>query len=95
MDTIKLEIDLKGMRIAVMNALSERNGEISGMVRAELDRVMTAENLRAIVESQVATAVRAAISDSIAAYFKYGRGAEEIRTVAHARLDVILGAVGE
>lgn len=77
--TIKLEIDLDYLRLGVVQEFSKHQNHIERMVTEEIEKILTVENIRSVIQSEVGPIASEALKKGIANYFQYGEGHRVIR----------------
>lgn len=81
-----IRFTMEGMKHTVLQALQEHNLAMDEYVKEAINKVMTQENITAIVRETIAKEMRLALVGDIESFFKYGEGHKIVREAAHAFL---------
>jgi len=84
-----IRIELESMRHTLQLAISqhlENMDEIILWCEKEIDRVCTPENVASIVEQAADKEIKAAITNAIHDFYRYGEGREAIKEVVRKTL---------
>jgi len=69
-----IRLTLEGMKAQVLHAFSGYEAQLADDLRAAVDAFCTPENIRAVVDREVATAITAAVRDEVDRFYRTGAG---------------------
>ncbi len=69
-----ISIELQGLRQSLHHSLGLCMQEFNDIMQAEVDRVVTPENLQRMIREVAGPAVEAAVQSAVKSYFSYGAG---------------------
>lgn len=73
-----LRLELAGIRQSMEHAFHSYQVDLSAMVKAELDKLVTAENFSHMIAVDVKAAFEKSVKRAIESYFEYGEGRRAI-----------------
>lgn len=81
-----IRIELESMRHTLQLAISQHLENMDEIIQKEIDRVCTPENVASIVEQAADKEIKAAITNAIHDFYRYGEGREAIKEVVRKTL---------
>lgn len=82
-----IRLTLEGMKGSILKAFSELELQLDEDIRAAVEAYCTPENVAAIINREVQTAIDAAVKQEVDNFYRYGEGRQIIRKVIQERLD--------
>lgn len=82
-----IRFELEGMRQAIVIALSDYMVRMDSDIQAAIDRVMTPENIAAVIEDTAKREIDAAIQSEIQSFFRFGNGRDIIKKAVADQLE--------
>ncbi len=73
-----ITLEIQGMKHTVMHMISNHTAAIDKDVQDSIDRLITEDNIRQVINSAVKDALERAIKSSISDYFSYGDGRKAV-----------------
>jgi hypothetical protein len=74
-----LRLELEGMKAAILRSFTEYTVQMDLDIRDAIERVCRPENLKRIVNEEVAKAVNEIVRSEVSSFYNYGEGAGSIR----------------
>ena len=81
-----IKIELERMRATLLVALSEYAARMDSDIQTAVDQFCQPDNLKAVIEQVVERELKAAISQEVEQFFRYGAGRQAISRAVVERL---------
>ena len=82
-----IRIELERMKKTLLVAINERFASLDMDVRAAVEKVCTPEHIATIIEQQAAAEIKAAITEEVSRFYRWGNGREAIKAAVAKMLD--------
>ena len=81
-----ISVELQSMKLSLKHAIAERSLMLDGWITAEIDKALSEENVKFIIEQQVKRVIESVVNEEVNDFYRRGDGRAIIQKVINERL---------
>ena len=81
-----IRLTMEGMKASVLHAFSQYEAQLAQELREAVERFCTPENIQAVVDREVRTAIGDAVREEVDRFYRTGAGRQVVRQAVEQQL---------
>ena len=75
----RVDVQLEGLKVAIMQCLSRSNDAINAMIEAKVDAMINEKAIERILNKEVARVIKIALEEEVTRFYRHGDGRIALR----------------
>ncbi len=85
-NTPVISVELHSMKLSLKHAILERSMAMDGWITAEIDKALSEENIKFVIERQVQSVIESVVREEVDSFYRRGDGRAIVQKLITERL---------